>query len=123
MALPYLAQSSRGTALVAGLLMTALMAWPVLAQNAASAEDIPTPVVRGPLANAAFDDPENDYQFFRSDIALESHGYVEEEFFVEGEANAYDIPYPRDEPREPPISLPDRLWPRSNRRAFPTRPG
>ncbi|WOI58270.1 alpha/beta hydrolase domain-containing protein [Palleronia sp. LCG004] len=99
----------RGSALAASMALSSLTGLLALAQNAASADGIPVPAIEGPLPNAPFDDPENDYQFFRSDIALGSHGYVEEEFYVEGEANAYDIPYPRDEPREPPIELPERL--------------
>ena len=55
---------------------------------------IPTPAVSAPLANEAFASPTKNYQFFASDVALASRGYVEEEFFIDGKARAYDIPVP-----------------------------
>ena len=55
---------------------------------------IPTPLVSGPVPNEAFSSPTKNYQFFASDVAMASRGYVEEEFFVEGMARAYDIPVP-----------------------------
>lgn len=55
---------------------------------------IRTPVVNGPLANEAFSSQTKNYQFFASDVALASRGYVEEEFYLEGNANAYDTPVP-----------------------------
>jgi hypothetical protein len=53
---------------------------------------IPTPIVTGPVASEDFSSPTKNYEFFKTDVALQPRGYVEEEFFVEGKANAYDTP-------------------------------
>ena len=76
------------------LLVVAGTSAPAFAQQAASADarEVPLPTVTGPIADEGFDSPVNFYQFFRSDVALESHGYVEAEYFVEGTVNVYDIP-------------------------------
>src|SRR5690606_9864910 len=68
------------------LLVVAGTSAPAFAQQAASADarEVPLPTVTGPIANEGFDSPAHFYQFFRSDVALESHGYVEAEYFVEG---------------------------------------
>jgi hypothetical protein len=63
----------------------------------------PTPTVIGPLSNEAFSSPTKNYAFFASDIALASRGYVEEEFYLEGKANAYDTPV--STPATPPTAL------------------
>jgi hypothetical protein len=41
------------------------------------------------VANEPFTSETNNYTFFASDVALASHGYVEEEFYMEGKANVY----------------------------------
>jgi hypothetical protein len=58
----------------------------------ATLDRIRTPAVTGPVASEDTTSRDKNYTFFASDIALASHGYVEEEFFVEGKANAYDTP-------------------------------
>lgn len=53
---------------------------------------VPTPTVTGPLPNESFGSANRNYQFFASDVHLGSHGYVEEEYFMDGVANVYDAP-------------------------------
>ena len=55
--------------------------------SAASANGVqaPTATVTGPITV-----PENTYPFLKTDIDLERYGYVEEEFFVSGNAYRYD---------------------------------
>ena len=60
---------------------------------------IPTPTVTGPIPSEDFSSPTKNYTFYATDVALASHGYVEEEFYVEGTANAYTIP---SNPTTPP---------------------
>jgi len=64
---------------------------------------IPTPGVVGPIPNEDFSSPTNNYTFFATDIALASHGYVEEEFYLKGIANAYNAP--ANTPATPPTTL------------------
>lgn len=63
---------------------------------------IATPTVTGPVASESFFSPTNNYTFYATDVALNSYGYVEEEFFVEGKANAYDAP--TNTPAVPPTA-------------------
>lgn len=49
------------------------------------------PTVTGPIAAVAVGDSSRDYPFFASIVDLESRGWVEEEFFIEGTANRYTI--------------------------------
>jgi hypothetical protein len=57
-----------------------------------AAAPVPNPTVIGPIPqNAPPGDPSHDYTFFSSEI-VEDFGYVEEEYFLEGSANVYDIP-------------------------------
>ena len=52
---------------------------------------VPTPSVTGPVASdPAADAGEHDYPFFSNADWLAPYGYVEEEFYLEGEANRYD---------------------------------
>jgi hypothetical protein len=68
-----------------GAVALAFMATPVLGQ-------VPNPTVTGPIPeNAPAGDPSHEYTFFTSEI-VDSFGYVEEEFFIEGTANVYDTP-------------------------------
>lgn len=51
---------------------------------------VPDPVVVGPVpATTAPGDPAHGYPFLATDYDLAGHGYVEEEFFLEGEATRY----------------------------------
>lgn len=80
-------------------------ALPALAQpaSATAAKPAPMPTVSGPIASDGFDSPTNFYTFFASDIALASHGYVEEEYFLSGTASIYDAP--DGTPAAPPTTL------------------
>jgi hypothetical protein len=74
--------------LVGGLLavLAALLAAPVTAA-------VPNPLVTGPIQQTvAPGDPSHDYIFFSSNHDLAGHGYVEEEFFIQGTANRYNTP-------------------------------
>jgi len=73
---------------VGGLLAihAALLAAPA---NAA----VPNPIVTGPIPQTvAPGNPSHDYIFFSSNHDLAGHGYVEEEFFIQGTANRYNTP-------------------------------
>ncbi len=53
---------------------------------------VPNPTVIGPIpATAAPGDPSHNYPFFSTMVDLASVGYIEEEFFLEGTANTYDL--------------------------------
>lgn len=58
--------------------------------------DIPTSTVTGPIAANA-----DSYPYLATDIDLDQYGYVEEEFFLEGEAYRYDtsVPFTQNAPR------------------------
>src|SRR5437667_7722819 len=54
---------------------------------------VPNPTVIGPVAAGGI--PGNsmhDYPFFATNHELATHGYVEEEFFIQGSANRYNTP-------------------------------
>lgn len=53
---------------------------------------IETPTVTGPVAGEGFGSATRNYTFFATDVALRSRGYVEEEFYLEGQAKTYDAP-------------------------------
>ncbi len=70
------------------IVCTLLCALPTMAGAA-----IPDPTVSGPIpATAPPGDPSHNYMFFSTNMDIASRGYVEEEFFVEGTANQYNIP-------------------------------
>jgi hypothetical protein len=64
----------------------------LLLSSAASANGpVPTPRITGPIDSAAPDgNPEHDYPYFSDAPWLARYGYVEEEFFLEGEAKRYE---------------------------------
>jgi hypothetical protein len=83
-----LAFRSHLSLLVGGLLAihAALLAAPATAA-------VPNPIVTGPIAQTvAPGNPSHDYIFFSSNHDLAGHGYVEEEFFIQGTANRYNTP-------------------------------
>ena len=47
---------------------------------------VPTPNVTGPVATSA-----DSYPFLATDIDLSKYGYVEQEYFITGEAYRYDL--------------------------------
>src|SRR3954466_5053206 len=54
---------------------------------------IPNPSVTGPIPSPATPgDSSRNYNFFASDHSLALHGYIEEEYFIEGTANRYNTP-------------------------------
>jgi hypothetical protein len=58
---------------------------------------VPNPIVTGPIpATASPGDPWHNYPFLSTTVDLASRGYVEEEFFLEGTANRYNMPAPED---------------------------
>lgn len=59
---------------------------PVLANN------LPNPTVTGPISvNTSPGDDSHDYVYFTPAEDLSEYGYIEEEFFIEGLANSYEI--------------------------------
>lgn len=76
--------------LLATIAVAVLTVSPALASGSGS--NVPNPTVTGPIPeNAPPGDPSHDYIFFTSDL-VDQYGYVEEEYFIEGTANAYDTP-------------------------------
>lgn len=77
-----------------GRLPWAALLWIVLAAFSvpASAEELPA--ITGPIASQAIGSAARDYPFFASNQPLATHGYVEEEFFVEGRARRHTSRYP-----------------------------
>jgi hypothetical protein len=73
--------------------ITALIALTLfIAANTAAAE-VPNPIVAGPAASTGIPgNTAHDYTFFATNHDLAVHGYVEEEFFVQGTANRYNTP-------------------------------
>ncbi len=86
--------ATRGWLLTLALLLAPMAMSSALAQQPApeAGRQVPMPTVSGPIASEGFDSPANFYTFFASDIALASHGYVEEEYFLSGTATTYDVP-------------------------------
>jgi hypothetical protein len=68
----------------------------LLAASAFAADphvDVPVPTVTGPVAwTAQPPDASHGYTFNRTFLDLSHAGYVEEEFFIEGTANRYNLP-------------------------------
>jgi hypothetical protein len=59
----------------------------------AAAADVPNPTVTGPIpATGIPGNPAHDYPFFATNHDLAGHGYVEQEFFIQGTANRYTTP-------------------------------
>ena len=59
----------------------------------AGADPVPSPLVTGPVpATVLPQHPSHDYPFFATDKAINLQGYIEEEYFFEGTAKAYDTP-------------------------------
>jgi hypothetical protein len=69
----------------------ALACFAIVSSTALAA--VPNPTVTGPVASpVAPGDPTHNYVFFSSNHDLAGHGYVEEEFFIQGTANRYNTP-------------------------------
>ncbi|MCJ7511207.1 MAG: hypothetical protein MUP14_10050, partial [Dehalococcoidia bacterium] len=76
---------------VLGILSLAALVMPVGGSPVASAGS-PNPTVIGPIAANFPPDTPHNYPFFATNLDLASKGYVEEEYFIEGTANRYNIP-------------------------------
>ncbi len=75
------------TLLAAGVLACAVVATGAVAQTAPT---LPDAEVTGPIpVTSAVGDPAHGYPFLATDYDLAGHGYVEEEFFLSGEATRY----------------------------------
>ena len=71
----------------------ALCALAVLAITTAAGAAVPNPAVTGPVAAAGIPgNTAHDYPFFATNHDLATHGYIEEEFFIQGTANRYNTP-------------------------------
>src|ERR1051326_3592741 len=63
----------------------------MLAMTASAA--VPNPSVTGPVASVGIPgNTAHDYLFFATNHDLATHGYIEEEFFIQGTANRYNTP-------------------------------
>jgi len=56
------------------------------------ADPVPNPRVTGPIASGIPNDASNNYPFFATEKAINVKGYIEEEFFIEGQAKSYTTP-------------------------------
>ena len=76
-----------------GLFVGGLLAVHAAILGAPAIAAVPNPVVTGPIPQTvAPGDPSHNYIFFSSNHDLAAHGYVEEEFFIQGTANRYTTP-------------------------------
>jgi hypothetical protein len=85
------------TALFTTLALSVSLLSPAFAdsdQNAVapSSLNVPNPTVTGPIPSDSPGDVSRNYPFGATDLDLGSIGYVEEEFFIEGEARQYTTP-------------------------------
>jgi hypothetical protein len=93
--------------MITGVAVTALLATPALADAPRAVPPVPAPDVEGPIPGAAPGDPSSPdvagtYPWLATDADLKSLGYVEQEFYLSGRADAYsttgeqleaDVPY------------------------------
>ncbi len=77
----------RRVAVVFSCLVTGVLLF--AASASAAIGDVQTPTVSGPIANTATSHP-----FGGTDIDLAKYGYVEQEFYLEGNAHTYDTSVP-----------------------------
>ncbi len=76
---------------ISAALLTLVMLATASAGNVSSV--VPNPTVIGPIpANDPLGKLTHDYTFLTPDIDLFSYGYVQEEFFIQGNANRYNTP-------------------------------
>jgi Alpha/beta hydrolase domain len=83
-----------GTVATAGLLVTATPSATASSAAASSVREVATPTVEGPIPGSPPGDPasprlEDTYPFFASYEDLAAAGYVEQEYFLSGTADAY----------------------------------
>ena len=66
------------------------------------AASVSIPIVTGPIpVTAAPGDPSHEYPFFAASADLADHGYIEEEYFLEGTASRFLIPSPLSDVNTP----------------------
>ena len=65
------------------VLVTATAVLAAATSASADLSDVPTPAVSGPVPKTA-----DSYPFLSTDIDLSKYGYVEEEFFIQGDGSA-----------------------------------
>lgn len=82
----------RTTALLATLALSMSLLSPASADTGNHESSVPNPMVTGPIQSDTIGDPSRNYPFGATNIDLESKGYVEEEFFIEGDARQYTTP-------------------------------
>lgn len=70
---------------IAAVMATATTMLLTAASASAALSDVPTPAVTGPVPVTA-----DSYPFLSTDIDLTKYGYVEEEYFIQGDAYRYD---------------------------------
>src|SRR3954447_20851684 len=71
--------------------VAAFVALFVFVATTAAIAEVPNPTVTGPVPSTGLPgNTAHDYTFFATNHSLELHGYVEEEFFVQGSANRYN---------------------------------
>jgi hypothetical protein len=59
----------------------------------AEAASVPNPTVSGPIASPDIPGtPTHNYPFFASNHNLPTHGYIEQEYYIQGAANRYNTP-------------------------------
>src|SRR5262252_3438683 len=70
---------------------TASLAFALLLVVTAARAEVPNPTVTGPVSSTGTPgNSAHDYVFFSSNHDLALHGYIEEEFFIQGTSNRYN---------------------------------
>ena len=72
---------------------TVLIVLTLLVAAGVATAEVPNPTVTGPVASTGIPgNTAHDYIFFATSHDLALHGYVEEEFFIQGTASQYNTP-------------------------------
>jgi hypothetical protein len=76
-------------------LLTFVLLAPLVSASLASAQTVPNPLIEGPIPGTAPGDPlssvlEETYPFFSTYVDLAGSNWVEEEFYMSGQGDAYD---------------------------------
>ena len=73
--------------------ITVLIALALIVTALSATAEVPNPMVTGPVASPGIPgNSAHDYIFFATNHDLAVHGYVEEEFFIQGTASRYNTP-------------------------------
>src|SRR6478752_633180 len=76
-----------------GIVALAVWAWAVHGVVPKAMAEVPNPTVTGPIAAPGIPGTTaHNYSFFATNHDLAIHGYIEEEFFIQGTANRYTTP-------------------------------